>query len=86
MTKELYWRKDPLGRWHFHWGRTSRRDIIRSWFNWRPSQFNLGFSLGISPAGFNLELALWFNWSFTILFFVPKPAPSQDFDDTDLVD
>lgn len=81
MTKERSWRKDAMGSWQFHWGVTSRREIVRSFFNWRPTHFNLGCTFSVSPSGFNLELAFWFNWSFCILFFVPSQKRGYDDED-----
>jgi len=80
MRKERSWRKDALGHWQFHRGVTSRREIIQSWFNWRPTQFNLGLSLGIAPSGFSVELAFWFHWRFMILFFVPSRSRDEAYD------
>ena len=82
--KELSWRKDAIGQWLFHWGLTSRREIVQSWFNWRPGQFCLGLNIALAPSGFNLELAFWFHWNFTILFFDPsKTRKLYDDEDSD---
>ena len=30
MTKERSWRKDAMGSWQFHWGVTSRREMLQA--------------------------------------------------------
>jgi hypothetical protein len=82
IRKERTWKKDFLGRWHYHYEVKAFNDKWGVFFNWRPKSFLINFQISIEPSGMQIDIGLWFNVMFSICFFNPD-IKKNSYDDED---